>query len=213
MPYPHVPYWPSFHGPRKEAQHEENAVTDEDRKERALRYLKYYGETTQEQVRELVDQARLSEVLLKRYPHPHEINSNKLLRSYVNQLKNTFLRSSARLTKICFDDQLHLVHHALGTQSFISLPHGGKLKTRRELRISSLFKRCPEPLLRMIAVHELAHLREKDHNDAFYRLCVHMEPTYHQLEFDARLYLIHQELFGPLYADYSSGSIPSSNSP
>ena len=74
-----------------------------------------------------------------------------------------------------------------------------RTKTRRELRISSLFKSCPEPLLKMIVVHELAHLREKEHNHSFYRLCVHLEPKYHQLEFDARIYLIHRELFGPLY--------------
>ena len=50
----------------------------------------------------------------------------------------------------------------------------------------------------MIVVHELAHLREKDHNKAFYQLCEHMEPGYHQLEFDLRLYLTHLELIGPL---------------
>ncbi|HAL21836.1 MAG TPA: metal-dependent hydrolase, partial [Stenotrophomonas sp.] len=43
--------------------------------------------------------------------------------------------------------------------------------------------------LRMIVVHELAHLKEADHNKAFYQLCQHMEPDYLQLEFDTRLYL------------------------
>ncbi|PZP65387.1 MAG: M48 family peptidase, partial [Delftia acidovorans] len=43
--------------------------------------------------------------------------------------------------------------------------------------------------LRMIVVHELAHLREPDHDKAFYQLCTHMEPDYHQLEFELRLYL------------------------
>ena len=51
----------------------------------------------------------------------------------------------------------------------------------------------------MIVVHELAHLREKAHNKAFYNLCAHMEPSYHQLEFDVRLYLTHIDLVGPLY--------------
>ena len=41
----------------------------------------------------------------------------------------------------------------------------------------------------MIAVHELAHIKEAEHNKAFYQLCLHMEPDYHQLEFDLRLYL------------------------
>lgn len=51
----------------------------------------------------------------------------------------------------------------------------------------------------MIVVHELAHLKEKDHNKAFYNLCCHMEPQYHQLEFDTRLYLTHLDLFGSIY--------------
>jgi hypothetical protein len=41
----------------------------------------------------------------------------------------------------------------------------------------------------MITVHELAHLKEKQHDKAFYQLCCHMEPRYHQLEFDTRLWL------------------------
>jgi len=51
----------------------------------------------------------------------------------------------------------------------------------------------------MIVVHELAHLKEKDHNKAFYKLCEHMEPSYHQFELDMRLYLTHVDLFGRLY--------------
>jgi hypothetical protein len=47
----------------------------------------------------------------------------------------------------------------------------------------------PLPILRMVVVHELAHLREKDHNKAFYQLCQYMEPQYHQLELDLRLFL------------------------
>ncbi len=46
----------------------------------------------------------------------------------------------------------------------------------------------------MIVVHELAHLKEKEHNKAFYQLCCHMEPQYHQLEFDTRLWLTHLSL-------------------
>jgi len=46
----------------------------------------------------------------------------------------------------------------------------------------------------MIVVHELAHLKESDHNKAFYRLCESMQPGYGQLEFDLRLYLTWREL-------------------
>ena len=46
----------------------------------------------------------------------------------------------------------------------------------------------------MIVVHELAHLKEREHDRAFYALCLHMEPDYHQLEFDLRLWLTVREL-------------------
>lgn len=64
------------------------------------------------------------------------------------------------------------------------------------IRIAAMFKQAPEEFLRMIVVHELAHLREKDHDKAFYQLCTHMEPQYHQYEFDLRLYLTHVEQAG-----------------
>jgi predicted metal-dependent hydrolase len=48
----------------------------------------------------------------------------------------------------------------------------------------------------MIVVHELAHLKEKQHDKAFYKLCCWMEPDYHQFEFDLRLYLTQLELGG-----------------
>ena len=48
----------------------------------------------------------------------------------------------------------------------------------------------------MIVVHELAHMKERDHDKAFYALCRHMEPEYHQFEFDLRLYLTHLDTGG-----------------
>ena len=45
-----------------------------------------------------------------------------------------------------------------------------------------------------LVVHELAHLKEMEHNKAFYQLCTHMLPDYHQLEFDLRVYLTWREL-------------------
>jgi len=62
-----------------------------------------------------------------------------------------------------------------------------------------VFKKAPEAFLNMIVVHELAHLKEKEHNKAFYRLCLNMLSNYHQLELDMRLYLIQLELGQALY--------------
>jgi predicted metal-dependent hydrolase len=73
---------------------------------------------------------------------------------------------------------------------------GGKIKSKREIRVASLFKDAPPEFLKMIVVHELAHLKEREHDKAFYQLCTHMAPDYHQLEFDLRLYLTQLELAG-----------------
>ena len=53
----------------------------------------------------------------------------------------------------------------------------------------------------MIVVHELAHIKEREHGKAFYQLCSHMEPDYAQLEFDVRVYLTYREAGGmPLWS-------------
>ena len=81
-----------------------------------------------------------------------------------------------------FDAKLQVVQHALGTHTNISRVQGNKLKAKREIRVATLFKHVPEDFLKMIAVHELAHLKERQHDKAFYNLCNYMEPRYHQLE-------------------------------
>jgi len=60
--------------------------------------------------------------------------------------------------------------------------------------VATLFKAAAPEFLRMIVVHELAHLKEMDHNKAFYQLCTYMLADYHQLEFDLRVYLTWREL-------------------
>ena len=114
-------------------------------------------------------------------------------------LKSQFLRKSAPLGKVIYDDKIHVVNDALGLHSYVSRVQGSKLKAKNEIRISTLFKRCPIEFLNMIVVHELAHIKEKQHNKAFYQLCTHMEPNYHLLEFDLRLYLTHLDFAEPLY--------------
>ena len=80
--------------------------------------------------------------------------------------------------------------HSVPTPPFHGC-RGGRLKASREIRIASVFRDAPAEFLKMIVVHELAHLKEAEHNKSFYQLCTHMQPDYHQLEFDLRLYLTH----------------------
>ena len=165
----------------------------------ALKYLSAYSATVQSQIRTMIEQDSLGQFLLKKYPNKHNINNDKLLREYVMDLKNRHLKKSSPLSKIIYDKKIHVVNNALGLHTFISRVQGNKLKSKNELRISELFKTAPQALLEMIVVHELAHLRIKAHDKAFYQLCEHMLPDYHQLEFEMRLYLTQVELKGKIY--------------
>lgn len=124
-----------------------------------------------------------------RYPDPHSVRTDGALYIYVNELKSRHLRSAPPLSKVLFDNRLRLVEQALGTHTRISRVQGGRLKAKREIRIAGIFRDAPAAFLRMIVVHELAHLKEPEHGRAFYALCSHIEPDYHQLEHDLRLWL------------------------
>lgn len=163
-----------------------------------LIYLSAYPSTLQEQVRDLLrgDRSALAPVLLRKYPQPHVVRTDKALYQYATEIKNRHLRNADAVNKVVFDSKIHVVRHALGLHTTLSRVQGGRLAAKHEIRIASMFKQVPDEFLRMIVVHELAHLREKQHNKAFYQLCEHMESGYHQYELDVRLYLTHIELAG-----------------
>ncbi|MFH6566668.1 MULTISPECIES: M48 family metallopeptidase [Pseudomonas] len=159
-----------------------------------LKYLQAYPQTLQEQVRQMIERDQLSSYLNERYPQRHAIQSDKALYTYAQELKQEYLRNAPSFDKVLFDNKLDLTHRALGLHTAISRVQGGKLKAKKELRVASLFKDTAPEFLKMIVVHELAHLKESDHNKAFYKLCEYMLPGYHQLEFDLRVYLTWRDL-------------------
>ena len=163
-----------------------------------MKYLASYPESLKAQVRQLLEQGRLGETLLTKYRHGHGVRTDKALYDYVMTLKSEFLRNAEPLSKVAFDSKLQVITHALGTHTTVSRVQGNKLKSKREIRVASLFKEVPLEFLKMIAVHELAHIKEKAHDKAFYKLCIHMEPHYHQYEFDLRVYLTHMDAAGKL---------------
>lgn len=171
-----------------------------------LRYLTGYSEQITVQVKRLIAEQQLGSMLLTRYPVAHEIKNDKALYDFTSDIKKQFLRKAQPLSKVVFDSKINVLHQALGVHRVVSRVQGNKLKSKNEIRIGVVFKTAPLEHLRMIAVHELAHLKEKQHNKAFYSLCEHMEPAYHQLEFDLRLYLTYLELFGSLYEGSSKKS-------
>jgi len=157
-------------------------------------YLRGYPPELLQQVRALIEAGRLAETVAQRHPEAHEVRTERALYDYVNDLKSRHMRSAPPIAKVAYDPKLHIVRNALGTHSAVSRVQGVRLKAKREIRIATLFREAPADFLRMIVVHELAHLKERDHDKAFYALCLHMEPHYHQLEFDLRLWLTAQEL-------------------
>lgn len=162
-----------------------------------LPFLNGYPEPLLQQVRTLIDGGRLGPMLEQRYHYSHSrhgINSDKALYDYVMALKNCYMKNSSPLSRVNYDSKINVIKHALGLHSHYSRVQGNRLKAKSEIQIASLFRDLPEPFLRMIAVHELAHIKEKAHDKAFYSLCCHMEPNYHQLEFDLRLLLTHKSL-------------------
>jgi predicted metal-dependent hydrolase len=159
-----------------------------------LRYLAGYPPQLLAQVQGLIDEGKLAEVLARRYPDRHEVQSDTALYAYVMDYKARYLRHAEQISKVHYDSKLKVLTQALGTHTAVSRVQGGKLKAKREIRVASLFKDTPPEFLRMIVVHELAHLKEKAHDKAFYQLCTHMEPNYHQYEFDLRLWLVAQDL-------------------
>lgn len=159
-----------------------------------LTYLQGYPDTLLVQVRALIEQQKLGAVLAKRYPQNHTVTSDSALWEFTQALKSRYMRSAPPVNKVAYDNKIKVMKHALGMHTAISRVQGGKLKAKAEIRVATVFREAPEAFLRMIVVHELAHLKEKDHNKAFYQLCCHMEPDYHQLEFDTRLWLQHRAL-------------------
>ena len=159
-----------------------------------LKYLQAYPADLQARVRQMIEQQRLGDYLQQRYPERHAVQSDKALYGYVLDIKQEYLRNAPSPDKVLFDNRLDLTHRALGLNTAISRVQGGKLKAKKEIRVASLFKEAAPQFLRMIVVHELAHLKETDHNKAFYKLCEHMQPGYHQLEFDLRVYLTWRDL-------------------
>ena len=161
-------------------------------------YLAGYPPALVQQVTAAIDQGRLADALRRRYPDAHAVRSDSALYDYVQAIKAEHMRSAPPLGKVRFDNTLHVIRNALGTHTAISRVQGARLQAKREIHIATLFRNAPDAFLRMIVVHELAHLRVREHDKAFYQLCLHMEPAYHQYEFDLRAYLAYRDAGGEM---------------
>jgi len=166
--------------------------------DRAMRYLRGYPPSLQERARTMIVRGEAAPWLSKRYPQRHPVQTDKALFAFANEIRQDFMRQAPLLNKVLYDSKLDVIAHALGLHTAISRVQGGRLVAKKEIRIASLFKHIAPEFLQMIVVHELAHLREMNHDKAFYRLCESMQPDYHQVEFDLRLLLAQREAPPPL---------------
>ena len=148
----------------------------------SLKYLASYEGSLRDQVQSMIEQNRLAQFLLSKYPQPHGITNDKSLRAYVMELKNRYLRKSSPLSVVTYDARIHAVHNALGLHSYVSRVQGGKLKSKHEIRVSAIFKVAPEAFLKMIVVHELAHIKHKNHSRYFWDLVATYLPEYKKIE-------------------------------
>ena len=155
----------------------------------ALKYLGGYPPALLDKVRQLIARDELGTYLEQRHPGRHEVQSDKALYAYTNALRQERLRNAPGIDRVWYDSKLDVISKALGMHTAISHVHGSRMKARKEIRIASLFRDTPPEFLKMIVVHELAHLKETEHNKAFYQLCEYMQPDYHQQELDLRLFL------------------------
>jgi predicted metal-dependent hydrolase len=160
----------------------------------ALPYLRGYAPDLLARVAQLITEGKLRESVLRRYPRAHDVRTDRALYDYVAALKAEHLRNAEPISKVAYDNKLHVLHNALGTHTTVSRVQGTKLKAKREIRVASVFKDAPAEFLKMIVVHELAHLKVREHDKSFYALCLHMARDYHQLEFDVRLWLTAREV-------------------
>jgi len=160
-----------------------------------LKYLKGYQRNLTEGVETMIKKNKLHVYILNNYPKAHKVANDKQLYTYVMELKNEYLKKGDPISKVVYDPKISLENQALGLHTYVSRVQGKKLKSKNEIRIASVFKRMPEEFLRVIVVHELAHLKEKNHDKPFYKLCQNMEPNYFQLEFDMRVYLTYMDIY------------------
>lgn len=160
----------------------------------ALPYLAGYPAATLDQVRRLIAENRLQAYLDKKYPARHEVQSDSALLDYVSERKRDCLRNAAPLHRVRYENGMDAIRNALGLHMRSSRVQGAKLKSKQEIRIASVFREGAPEFLEMIVVHELAHIREADHDKRFYDLCEYMLPDYHQREFDTRLWLMARKL-------------------
>lgn len=102
-------------------------------------FLPGYPARLHAQVAEMQMQGELGRYIQKRYPQTHTIQSDKALYDYCTELKQRYLKNAPLLDKVHFDNKMTVEKQTLGLNTAISRVQGGKLKAKKEIRISAFF--------------------------------------------------------------------------
>jgi hypothetical protein len=161
-----------------------------------LKYLENYPDNIKEAVKRLIEKKELGLYLKNKYPDINIYNKDKDLYLLSKKIKDKHMKKQKLPERIIYDNKIELENYALGLHSYIPKKQGKKIKMTNEIKISSRFKKLPFEFMENVLVHELCHLKEKEHNKAFYNLCQSIRPNYFQVDLDIRIYLTYKEIFG-----------------
>jgi predicted metal-dependent hydrolase len=115
--------------------HRRNTRKEDNQLMHELKYLAGYTEKLTNQVSLLIAENKLENLLLQKYPSPHDIKTEKALYDFTLEIKNEYLRKSQPLSKVLYDGKIHVINHALGTHTFVSRVQGAKLKAKNEIKL------------------------------------------------------------------------------
>ena len=95
-----------------------------------LKYISKYPQQVKDQVIQLVEDHKLSDYLLNKYPTTHPYVNDKSLKEYTVSIKNEYIKRSAPLSQVMYDPKIHVIKNALGLHTVISRIQGNKLKRK-----------------------------------------------------------------------------------
>lgn len=160
-----------------------------------FKYLKGYSDNIHMSVKNLIENDKLGIYLENKYKKVNHLNKDKELYNLAKEIKDKYMKKQKLPERIFYDNKIELQNQALGLHSYIPLKQGKKIKMKNEIKISSRFKELPYEFMENVLIHELCHLKEKDHNKAFYALCKNISANYFEVDLDIRIYLTYVDIY------------------
>jgi hypothetical protein len=160
-----------------------------------FKYLKGYSDNIHISVNKLIENEKLGFYLENKYKKINFLKKDKELYNLAKEIKDKYIKNQKLPERIIYDNKIELCNQALGLHSYIPSKQGKKIKIKNEIKISSRFKELPYEFMENVLIHELCHLKEKEHNKAFYSLCKNISENYFEIDLDIRIYLTYIDIY------------------